>query len=53
LWFDATQLDPKAATATDSVFRRTLQRRYTGVMVRLAQLSALASGNEGQFRHAT
>ena len=43
LWFDATPLEAKAAIAADSVFRRTLQRRYTGVVVRLPQLSALAS----------
>lgn len=43
LWFDATQLDSKAAAVADSVFRRALQRRYTGVVVQLSQLSALAS----------
>ena len=40
LWFDATKLDT-AAIAPESVFRRALQRRYTGVVVRPAQLTAL------------
>ncbi len=43
LWFDATQLEAKAATTPDSVFRRTLQHRYTGVVLRVTQLTALAS----------
>lgn len=43
LWFDARRLDPTVATAADSVFRRALQGRYTGAVIRLSQLTAFAS----------
>jgi 3-amino-4-hydroxybenzoic acid synthase len=43
LWFDATKLEPVAASAAESVFRRALQRRYTGVVLRPDQLATIAT----------